>query len=230
MDSKNFVVNIWSDFVCPWCWVAKRRFERALEGFEHKSRVQVNFKSFRLAPNHAVEPIKTVLVKKFGGVVGAESMMSSVRQQAVMEGLEYNFDTMLFGDTSDAHMLVKAVKDGGLQHQLVEALYEQSISFGKSIFDRSSLERIARNVGVPLEVIQRAWSSSVPRALMQKDERATIQMGTGVPVFVFDNEFYISGAQPLDVFQRALSRMCDLSEVDLETSNSQACGLDGCDL
>ena len=78
--SKNFVVDIWSDYVCPWCWVAKRRFENALASFPYKDSVQVNVRAYRLAPNHVAEPMVGALKRKLGSPVSAVSMMSAVKQ------------------------------------------------------------------------------------------------------------------------------------------------------
>lgn len=226
--SNPFVVDIWSDFVCPWCWIAKRRFEKALESFRYKELVQVNARAYRLAPNYVAEPIKKTLVKKFGNLASAEAMMSTVTQHANVEGLVYRFDTMLFGDTADAHMLVKAMEGEPVQSALIEALYEQSITHGKSLFDRASLELIAERVGVTSEAVQRVWKTSGLRTLMQKDERAAAEMGSGVPLFVFNDGFRISGAQSVESFKEALDRMFAQSNTNLDSMEGQTCGLDGC--
>ena len=113
---------------------------------------------------------------------------------ANLRGLDYRFETMLFGDTADAHVLVKAVEDETLKKYLVEALYEQSTTQGKSLFDRKSLEAIAKSVGVSDESVVLAWSSQDLRFQMQQDERAAAQFGSGVPFFVFNNSFFSFGS------------------------------------
>ncbi|WP_460146836.1 DsbA family oxidoreductase [Pseudomonas sp. S2_A02] len=226
--SKKLVVDIWSDYVCPWCWVAKRRFENALASFPYKDSVQVNVRAYRLAPNHVAEPMVGALKRKLGSPVSAVTMMSAVKQYGQSSGLDYRFETMLFGDTADAHVLVKAVQDETLKKDLVEALYEQSTTQGKSLFDRKSLEAIAKSVGVLDESVLLAWSSQALRFQMQEDERAAAQFGSGVPFFVFNNSFSVSGAQPQEAFLQALNQMCSESTGEDESFSGQVCGLDGC--
>ena len=168
------------------------------------------------------------LKRKLGSPAAAVSMMSTVKQYGQSSGLDYRFETMLFGDTADAHVLVKAVEDEAVKKNLVEALYEQSTTQGKSLFDRSSLEAIAKSVGVSDESIRLAWSSPDLRLQMQKDERAAAQFGSGVPFFVFNDSFSVSGAQPQEAFLQALNQMYLESKAEDESFSGQVCGLDGC--
>jgi predicted DsbA family dithiol-disulfide isomerase len=226
--SKKYVVDIWSDFVCPWCWVAKRRFEKALDHFDEKDAVQINIRAYRLAAKHTPEPMIAALKRKLGNADTAEAMMSTVLKYGKADGLDYRFATMQFGDTADAHVLVKAVEEPTVKKRLMEALYEQSTTHGKSLFDRSSLEAIAREVGVSEESIQLAWSSVELRVEMEEDEHFAAQLGSGVPMFVFNNEFSLSGAQPEAVFLEALNKMQAKVQVKEEDFAGQVCGIDGC--
>ena len=227
-SSKKFVVDIWSDFVCPWCWVAKRRFEKALDRFDEKDAVQINIRAYRLAASHAPEPMIAALKRKLGNADTAEAMMSTVLAYGKAEGLDYIFDTMQFGDTADAHLLVMAVEEPTVKKRLMEALYEQSTTHGKSLFDRSSLEAIAREVGVSEESIQLAWSSVELRVEMEEDEHLVARLGSGVPMFVFNNEFSLSGAQPEAVFLEALNKMQAKVQVKEDDFAGHVCGIDGC--
>lgn len=226
--SQKYVVDIWSDYVCPWCWVAKRRFEKALDSLDMKDTVQINVRAYRLAANHDPEPMVAALKRKLGNPASAEAMMSTVRSYAEVDGLDYQFDTMQFGDTAEAHILVKAVADAAVKKRLVEALYEQSTTHGRSIFDRASLEAIAREVGVSDEAIQFARSSKTLRLEMENDEHFAKQLGSGVPMFVFNNVFSLSGAQPEAVFVEALNQMMAKADVQDGSSMGQVCGIDGC--
>ncbi|MGE8099902.1 DsbA family oxidoreductase [Pseudomonas fluorescens] len=226
--SKKYVVDIWSDFVCPWCWVAKRRFEKALDRFDEKDSVQINIRAYRLAANHTPEPMIAALKRKLGNSDTAEAMMSTVIKYGNDAGLDYRFATMQFGDTTDAHVLVKAVDDPAVKKRLLEALYEQSTTHGKSLFDRSSLEAIAREVGVSEESIKLAWSSAELRAEMEEDEHFVARLGSGVPMFVFNNEFSLPGAQPEAVFLEALNKMQAKVQVRDDNFIGQVCGIDGC--
>lgn len=227
-SSKKYAVDIWSDYVCPWCWIAKRRFEKALEQFPEKNDVQVNFWSYRLAANHTPEPMIAALKRKLGTPHSADAMMDTVRKYGQGDGLDYRFDTMQFGDTTDAHVLVKAVDDADIKKRLVEALYAQSTTHGQSLFDRDSLTAIAKTAGVSDEVIALAWSSPGLRAQMIEDEQFAAQLGSGVPMFVFDNRLSMSGAQPELAFLEALEQMRVTSTREEEVYTGQVCGIDGC--
>ncbi|AZF47779.1 DsbA family oxidoreductase [Pseudomonas sp. R2-7-07] len=226
--SKKYVVDIWSDFVCPWCWIAKRRFEKALGQFSGKDSVQVNVRAYRLAANHAPEPMVAALKRKLGNPHSADAMMDTVTKYGRSDGLDYRFSTMLFGDTADAHVLVKAVADPVAKKRLVEMLYEQSTTHGKSLFDRSSLIAIAKAAGVSNESIELAWSSVALRVEMEGDEHFAARLGSGVPLFVFDNAFSVSGAQPVTAFLEALNKMQENARVDGDAFIGEVCGIDGC--
>ena len=226
--SKKYVVDIWSDYVCPWCWIAKRRFEKALENFPQKDDVQVNIRAYRLAANTPPEPMIAALKRKLGNPDSAEAMMNTVSKYGRGDGLAYRFDTMMFGDTTDAHVLVKAVEDTTVKKRLVEALYEQSTSHGKSLFDRANLRAIAKEAGVSDESIQLAWSSVELHVEMEEDEHCAALLGSGVPLFVFDNAFSVSGAQPETTFLEALNQMVAKARTEDSSLMGQVCGIDGC--
>lgn len=227
-SSIKYAVDIWSDYVCPWCWIAKRRFEKALEQFPEKNDVQVNFRAYRLAANHTPEPMVAALKRKLGNPHSADAMMDTVRKYGQGDGLDYRFDTMQFGDTTDAHVLVKAVDGVDIKKCLVEALYAQSTTHGQSLFDRDSLTTIAKTAGMSDEAIQLAWSSPRLRAQMIEDEQFAAQLGSGVPMFVFNNRFSMSGAQPELAFLEALDQMRVTPTREEEVFTGQVCGIDGC--
>lgn len=226
--SIKYIVDIWSDFVCPWCWVAKRRFESALDRFDENDAVQINIRAYRLAANHPPEPMIAALQRKLGNSDTAEAMMNTVIKYGKDAGLDYRFATMQFGDTADAHVLVKAVEEPAVKKALVEALYEQSTSHGRSLFDRSSLEAIAREAGVTEQSIQLAWSSPALRMNLEQDEQAAARTGSGVPMFIFNNEFVLSGAQPEAVFLEALHKLQMKEHVKNTDFAPQLCAIDGC--
>lgn len=116
---SQITVDIWSDFVCPWCWIAKKRFEKGLDAFEHKNQVTIQYHSYRLASGLTPQPFKDALYK-FGGKSGADAMMNHVKSAGELEGLIYNFNSMLFGDTLDAHAIVKLAQQKGVGELLTE--------------------------------------------------------------------------------------------------------------
>jgi predicted DsbA family dithiol-disulfide isomerase len=106
---KRVNVEIWSDFACPWCWIAKRRFEKAVQNLTGKIEVTVTPKAYRLAKGMKPADFQMAVQQKFGNAAAARQMMDTVAGHGAREGLTYNFGTMRFGDTRDAHALVKSV-------------------------------------------------------------------------------------------------------------------------
>lgn len=153
--SPQITIDIWSDFVCPWCWIAKKRFEKALDVFENKDNVLIRHHSYRIASEFAPAPFKAAMYKKFGTEQGAELMMKQIKIAGESEGLLYNFDTMLFGDTKDAHAMVKMADQVGLGEKLAERLFMASITEGRSIFDHKELVAISTEVGVHVQDLKR---------------------------------------------------------------------------
>ncbi|WP_263974475.1 DsbA family protein [Pseudomonas lactucae] len=168
------------------------------------------------------------LKRKLGNPHSADAMMDTVTKYGRSDGLEYRFGTMLFGDTADAHILVKSVQDPVVKKRLVEKLYEQSTTYGKSLFDRTSLAAIAKAAGVSDESIEQAWSSPELRVEMEEDEHFAAQLGSGVPLFVFNSAFTVAGAQPEAAFLEALNKMQEKARVDEGAFIGQVCGIDGC--
>ncbi|TAL99486.1 MAG: DsbA family oxidoreductase [Rhodanobacter sp.] len=222
-------IDIWSDYVCPWCWIAERRLETALERFQHRDLVEIGYRSYRLAPDSGPEPFVAALVRKFGDSKPAMSMMQGVQAHAATLGLTYHLDTMLLGDTIKAHTLVKSITDEALRKRLVERLYEATTSEGRSIFERQSLAEIAAEVGVPPAVADRAWSDDALTQLVIVDEKQAHAVGAGVPLFVFNDDFYISGAQPIEAYTQALEKMYSSSIDGFSSIQGQTCSMTGCD-
>lgn len=222
---KKIIIDVWSDFVCPWCWIAKTRMERAIKNFPSDVVIEVNSKAYRLARNMAPMDFKRALIQKFGGEYGARQMMAAVSQQGEMEGLKYNFDTMRFGDTSDAHALVKHVVGREAQNSLIEALMKASITDGLDIFDRDILKNIALQSGVSADTVD---SCKFDQSSIAQDEKQASQVANGVPLFVFNTKLYLSGAQPLTVFQDALNSALDYSSVEAVGSQAPSCDDGAC--
>lgn len=222
---KKIIIDVWSDFVCPWCWIAKTRMERAIKNVPSDVVIEVNSKAYRLARNMAPMDFKRALIQKFGGEYGARQMMTAVSQQGEMEGLKYNFDTMRFGDTSDAHALVKHVVGREAQNSLIEALMKASITDGLDIFDRDILKNIALQSGVSADTVD---SCKFDQSSIAQDEKQASQVANGVPLFVFNTKLYLSGAQPLTVFQDALNSALDYSPVEAVGSQAPSCDDGSC--
>jgi predicted DsbA family dithiol-disulfide isomerase len=184
-------VEIWSDVVCPWCYLGKRRFERALESFSHP--VEVTYRSFELDPSAErgrTTPTIDRLATKYGMTVHqATDAQRAMEQRAAEDGLDFHMEGLLTGNTRDAHRLLHLAKARHLQPELMERLHRAYFSEQLSIFDQSSLTELATEVG------------------LDGDEAAARTLGaTGVPFFVIDRRYGISGAQPAEAVLETLNR------------------------
>lgn len=222
---KQVEVDVWSDFVCPWCWIAKTRLARAIDSLKDEMQVTVRYRAYRIGRGAAAGDFQRAVQEKFGSAAQAAQMMQAVAQQGELEGLVYRFDTMRFGDTADAHALVQAMGDERDRNTLVEALMRASITDGRNIFDRAELRQIALAAGMPAEAVA---ACRFETAGVQEDEQLAAQMGSGVPLFLLNGQLYFSGAQPFEVFQQALRRAAETAPESAAVQSGGTCGPDGC--
>ncbi len=198
-------IEVWSDIVCPWCYIGKRRLESALAGFDHE--VEVEWKSFQLDPGFPrgeVVGVHEALARKFGG--GEEQvrrMTEHVTRLAEAEGLHYDYDRAVMVNTFDAHRLAHHAKAQGLGGEMHERLMRAQLVEGATVNDVDTLARLAEEVGV--EGARDALAGDAYTAEVEADIREARLLGaTGVPFFVLDRRYGISGAQPVEVFSSAL--------------------------
>ena len=200
-------VEIWSDVVCPWCYVGKRRFEKALAAFEHRDEVEVVWRSFELDPYAAPAREGSSaehLARKYGmSVEQAEAMNEQMTALATSEGLEYHLDRTRGGNSFDAHRLIHLAAEHGLQDATQERLMRGYFTEGEAIGDPDTLGRLATELGVdPTGLHDNAYADDV-----RADEELAAQIGiNGVPYFVLDRRYGVSGAQPSDLLLQALEK------------------------
>jgi len=204
-------VEIWSDIVCPWCYIGKRRFERALEDFPHADKVEIVHRAFQLnpsAPQGAVVPRLTYLMQKYGwSTAQAEEMNTRMEKTAAGEGLVYNLSELMSGNTKDAHRLLLVAGDPELQGDLLERFYRAYFTEGRSLFDRDSLLALAIDAGMEEARVAATLESDEGEALVLADLLESRTRGiTGVPFFVIEGRYSISGAQARTVFADAITR------------------------
>lgn len=202
-------VEIWSDVVCPWCYIGKRRFESALAGFEQRDEVDVEFRSFELNPNAQADEgtdLDAVLARKYGvGLEQARTMSARVVNAAAGEGLEYRLDIARPGNTFDAHRLIHLAAAHGRQAAMKERLMAAYFTEGKAIGDRGSLVELAVEVGIDRERAHAVLEGDEFADEVRADEREASELGiTGVPFFVINRRYGVSGAQPPEVMLDAL--------------------------
>ncbi|HEY2490695.1 MAG TPA: DsbA family oxidoreductase [Streptosporangiaceae bacterium] len=204
-------VEIWSDPVCPWCYLGKRRFERALESFDHRDEVTVVYRSFELdpsAPPGTTSPTVERLADKYGMTAGqADDAQRQMEQRAAQEGLEFRMDSLRSGNTRDAHRLLHLAKAHGVQAELAERLHRAYFTEQASIFDHSSLTELAVQAGLDRDDVIRVLASQQYGDAVDTDEAMAQALGVnGVPLFVIDRRYGISGAQPPEVITEVLDR------------------------
>jgi predicted DsbA family dithiol-disulfide isomerase len=206
-------IQVWSDFVCPFCYIGKRRLELALEQIPFKDQVKVEYKSFELDPNaplYSGQNIHEILAAKYRiSVENAKEMNEGVGQQAKTVGLTYHFDTMKPTNTFDAHRLAKFAQKLGKENEIVEKLLYAYFTESKNIGDIGTLADIAESVGINREEALKTLKDETAFANdVRIDERIAQQYGiTGVPFFIINEKYAISGAQPLETFIRALNKV-----------------------
>ena len=204
-------VEIWSDIVCPWCYIGKVRFERALEGSDHASEVEVTYRSFQLdptIPRGEVRDVVSDLARRKGiSEDQVRELMSSVEDAAAAEGLEYHLPQAKAGNTVDAHRVLHLARDRGLQSDVLTQLYRAHFTELRSIFDTASLAEIASEAGLDRGEVEEMLRSDSYRDAVVADEQLARSLGiSGVPFFVIDRKYGISGAQKAELIRQSLEQ------------------------
>ncbi|MFD5544501.1 DsbA family oxidoreductase [Streptomyces sp. NPDC127079] len=231
-------VEIWSDIACPWCYVGKARFEKALAAFPHRDEVEVVHRSFELDPGRAkgdVQPVLAMLTKKYGmSEAQAQAGEDNLGAQAAAEGLDYRTRGRDHGNTFDMHRLLHFAKEQGRQDQLIQILYRANFAEERSVFTEGTDRLVALAVEAGLDEAAVRTVLADPAAYadeVRADEREAAELGAnGVPFFVLDRKYGVSGAQPAEVFTQALSQAWGArSPLKLiDDGGAEACGPDGC--
>jgi predicted DsbA family dithiol-disulfide isomerase len=232
-------IEIWSDVVCPWCYIGKRRLEKALDSFEHADDVEIVWRSFELDPSAPKEPVETVaeaLGRKYGGGPEAGTqMVDRVEAVAAEEGLLFRHHQSLRVNTVDAHRVLHlALETGGpaLQGRLKEALLAAYFVETENVADHDTLSRIAAGVGLDEVRVKEVLTGDEYADAVEADVREAVSLGaTGVPFYVVDRKYGIAGAQPGEVFAQVLEKAWAESHPTLDVvGGAEACGPDGCAL
>jgi predicted DsbA family dithiol-disulfide isomerase len=239
-------VEIWSDVACPWCYIGKARFEQALAGFEHKDEVEVVFRSFELDPGHPegeTEQVIPMLAKKYGmSEAQARQAEQRVAANAQSAGLEYVAEGRDNGSTFAIHRLLHFAKTKGVQNELIDLTFKANFAEERSVFDRERVLELA--VAAGLDQGESAAVYDDPDAYateVRQDEREAQELGAnGVPFFVLDRRYGVSGGQAAEVFSQALEEAWKTRPQPLKLptvpglgpdevgTSGEVCGPDGC--
>jgi predicted DsbA family dithiol-disulfide isomerase len=212
-------IHIWSDIVCPWCYLGKRRFEHALSLFDHRDEIRVTHRSFQLDPSrprHQTMSRREMLTSKYQlSAQQVRDMDARMEHLADVEGLEYHLtDKGLTGNTLDAHQLLQLGKARGIQDAVIERLYRAYFTEQRSVFDRDSLVTLAGEAGLDQAEARDVLERDTYVDAVTADVREARALGvSGVPFFVLGGRYGVSGAQATAVFTEALTKAWDEDRV-----------------
>ena len=203
------IVDVWSDLVCPWCYLGKRRFEKALSALPGHDQVHVVHRSFQLDPSMPKGQstrAREMLMRKYRmteqQVIASQAQLE---QLAAAEGLEYHLADSHTGNTMDAHRLVHLGREQGIQDAVIERLFHGHFTENRSLFDRDSLAALGAEAGLQ-DVDALLTGNRFERDVVSDHQEAHALGARGVPFFVIDGRFGVSGAQTVEVFSSALLR------------------------
>jgi len=202
------IIDVWSDVVCPWCFIGKRRLEKALTQFGHKDEIVIRHRAFQLQPDAGeTMPTSKLLAEKYRvSPDQVKEMQANVCAVADGEGLCYNLDDTLSGNTFDAHRLLLWAATIGKEQELLEAMYSSYFEKSLPLFAHQDLVAVAQSVGIaPVDAMNILESDQYIGAVNEDRELASRLGATGVPFFVIDMKYGISGAQPLEAFVETLN-------------------------
>ncbi len=230
-------VEIWSDVMCPFCYIGKRRFESALQQFNAKDEVEIEWKSFQLNPDLETDPNITIdeyLADKKGWTIDhAQQMNAHVTQMAAEAGLTYHLDKAVVANSFKAHRFSHLAKKHGLSIEAEEALFKAYFTDSKNIDDNNVLIELGKQIGLDENEIRQTLESSAYAEDVQHDIDIAQYLGIqGVPFFVLNGKYAVSGAQAVPVFEQVLEKAfgewkLENSKPKLEIIEGESCSPDG---
>ncbi|GAE29960.1 DsbA family oxidoreductase [Halalkalibacter hemicellulosilyticus] len=227
------IIEMWTDFACPFCYIGKRRLEEALKQIEEP--IEVVYRSFELDPDadgQSKETIYEMLAKKYGmSLAEARANTENVKKMAAEVGLDFNFDQMVVTNTFDAHRLALYAYNKGLMQEVTERILHAHFSEGKHIGNHSTLIQLATEVGLDQEAVSALLESEEMTELVRKDEQQATEYGIrSVPFFLINQKYAITGAQPTDTFVQSIKQILEqdqpLSQKQMDGEGT--CNNDGC--
>lgn len=204
-------IEIWSDVMCPFCYIGKRHFEKALAQFEHGDTVQIEWRSFQLDPDLQAQPGKTVYAylaeRKGMSIEQSKQMHANVVAMAARAGLRYDFDRAVIGNSFDAHRLSHLAAQHGKQDAFEERMFAAYFTEGEDIANHETLIRLGTSCGLDEAEMRAVLNSDTYADAVRNDQEEAYKVGArGVPFFVIDRRYAVSGAQPAESFLQALQQ------------------------
>ena len=216
--SEAIRVDIWSDIACPWCYIGKRRFEAGAAAFraQHPDvEIEVESHSYELAPDtpddYSGSEIDFLVKHKGMPREQVEQMLEQMTQLAASEGIEFNFDRLRHANTRRAHRVLHLAKSQGLQAEMQERLFRAYFAEGEEVSDPGTLARLGEEVGLDPDEVRDAFDDTDLEEAVDRDITRARMLGvSGVPFFLLDTQYGVSGAQPAESFAQVLDRVLEL--------------------
>ncbi len=228
-------VDIWSDVVCPFCYIGKKRLEKAAQqaGIE----LEIHWHSYELDPDapekHAISNTERLAEKYGRSLSDMQEMQQRIAEMAAEEGIEFNWQQANSGNTFNAHRIIHLAQSKGLGHQAQEAFFYSYMTQGLPIGERETVEDVAARIGLDAAEVEYVLDTDLFADFVRHDEQIAKEQlkVNGVPFFVFDQRVALSGAQPLEVFTEVLSKVQhDLEHAEVNTETAAQCETDNCEL
>lgn len=232
-------VEIWSDVACPFCYIGKKHFETALNELPFQEKIEVEWKSFQLDPSIPEEGLNMTSAEYLEKRKGypkhqLDQMFQHIKQQGEAVGINFNNENAVPANTFMAHRLIHFAQNLGKGSEMEEALFKAHFTDGKDVNDVKSLVEIAGEIGLNKEEVNELLTSEKHTDNVKKDIVEASQLKIqGVPFFVIDRKYGLSGAQPVDAFKQALTQAYEESKPQFEmkgTADGDACGPEGCEV
>jgi len=212
-DGMKMKVEIWSDIMCPFCYIGKRNFESALSQLDGNEQIDIEWKSFQLDPSiperqtDKMGLYEYLAERKGTSLAQSVAMHNSVVETAKRAGLEYNFDRAIVANSFKAHCLIQLAKTRGLGDAMEERLFRAYFTEGRDVSDPAVLTELSADAGLSQAEVSEAFSNEIYAERVRNDVNEAQRLGlTGVPFFVFDRRYAISGAQPPQMFLKTLQQ------------------------
>jgi predicted DsbA family dithiol-disulfide isomerase len=230
-------VEIWSDVICPWCYIGKRRFEAALAQWDGADDVEVVFRPYQLDPRAApgvTTPVREAYARKFGGYERADEIIRHLTDVAAADGLEFHMDRAQRANTLLAHRLLWLAEETcgpAVQVQLKERLLQAYFVDGDNVGDPETLARLALDAGLPADRVHAVLDGDLGRDEVAAELQQAYDLGiTAVPTFVFDGRWTVPGAQDPEVFVNVLGRVRALQQEAAVAARGGVCVDDTCEI
>ena len=231
-------IEVWSDYVCPFCYIGKRQLEKAVADSGYAGQIEIEYKSFLLDPTTPIDAEESVyesLAKKYNmSEQEARKMTTGVAERAKEVGLDYNFDDMKSANTTAAHRLAKLAIAEGKAEAYNERLMQAYFLQGQAIGRHDVLTELAKEVGLDAQAVADVLEGEKYEEIVEQDIYEAQQIGVrGVPFFVFDNKYGISGAQPQALFEQTVEQAASEAglkkQLKMVGNADGTCSIDGCE-